>query len=510
MSSASGDGARASGEPVAMSDRDLEAGDVVGEYEITGKLGEGGFGAVYSARHPVIGKLAAVKVIRRELSASQEMVSRFVAEARAANTIRHAHIIDIFNFGQLSDGRHYFVMELLDGLTLDRYLLDHGALDPVLVVTILRGVARALDAAHKKGIVHRDLKPDNIFLTFDDDGHPIPKLLDFGIAKLLGEAGAISGGHKTRTGVPVGTPYYMSPEQCQGQDIDRRTDVYALGVVCFEALAGRLPFTGKSLLEVMNKHASAARPRLSEVRPKIGTTFDDVLRRLMAIERDDRPATVIEAFDLLADAARAAGLDVGSVRMVPASDRRPRSSSDIAHAATVADSSETSDPATRTLGGSERRSPFGLVLVVGLTLAAGIGLYVMSGGLKNDDPRPTGEGSTAPATPAPPPASATVGGTQSATATASAPPAAAKVALKVLTNVKNANAFLDGEALGAAPGEFDVLRAPGKHSLTLKAAGYVERSVDVDLGDAVTVEVKLTPVARPSKTGVNPDLEVPK
>src|SRR5262249_42907069 len=185
----------------------------VGEYRTESKLGEGGFGGVYNAVHPLIGKSAAIKVLSRQFSSNPQMVSRFIAEARAVNQIRHRNIIDIFSFGQLADGRQYYVMELLDGVPFDRYLAEHKRLTLTQAAPILRGVARALDAAHGKGILHRDLKPENVYLVFDEDGGVEAKLLDFGLVKLLGDP---SGSHRTKTGTPMGTPYYMSPEQCRG------------------------------------------------------------------------------------------------------------------------------------------------------------------------------------------------------------------------------------------------------------------------------------------------------
>jgi serine/threonine-protein kinase len=307
------------GDLAAASNADLAPGDVVGEYRVTGKLGEGGFGAVYSAEHPVIGKAAAVKVLRPELSYNRQMVSRFVAEAKAVNTIRHSNIIDIFSFGRLGDGRHYFVMELLEGLSFDEFLERHGPCDPPLLLAIVRGVARALDAAHQKGIVHRDLKPENVFLGFDEDGAPCPKLLDFGIAKLLGESPQ---GHKTATGTPVGTPSYMSPEQCMGATVDHRTDVYSFGVMSFEALSGQLPFDGRTFFEIMTKQATGERPLLSSVRPALGTHFDEPLRRLMAIDPAARPGSLAEALDTLAEAARRSGYDPAARVVVPAALRK--------------------------------------------------------------------------------------------------------------------------------------------------------------------------------------------
>src|SRR5688572_22013295 len=152
-------------------------GQQVGEYVIETKLGEGGFGTVFKAGHPLIGKLVAIKVLNRQYSAQPEMVSRFVAEARAVNQIRDRYIIDIFGFGQLEDGRHYYVMEFLDGLPLADYVDQQGRLALADALPILRSIARALDAAHGKGIAHRDLKPENIFLATESDGTLYPKLL---------------------------------------------------------------------------------------------------------------------------------------------------------------------------------------------------------------------------------------------------------------------------------------------------------------------------------------------
>jgi serine/threonine protein kinase len=193
---------------------DLAPGTMVGKFRVEAKIGEGGFGTVYRAVND-IDKVGAIKVLRLRYSADPEMVSRFKAEARAVNQIRHKNIIDIFEFGALPDGRQYYVMEYLGGMPLDEYLEQVHHLELAAALPILRGIARALDAAHGKGIAHRDLKPENVFLVNDEDRGLEPKLLDFGIAKLLHNQGEQS--HKTRTGAPIGTPYYMSPEQARGR-----------------------------------------------------------------------------------------------------------------------------------------------------------------------------------------------------------------------------------------------------------------------------------------------------
>ena len=207
---------------------------------VEGKLGEGGFGTVYRAVHPLIGKQAAIKVLHRQYSANPQMVSRFIAEARAVNQIRHRNIIDIFSFGQLPDGRQYYVMELLEGAPLDEYLQARGtARRSRRRMPILRGVARALDAAHAKGIVHRDLKPENIFLVRGRGRHAVPEAPR--LRHRQAARRAMGSSHKTQTGAPMGTPYYMSPEQCRGRDVDHRTDIYSFGVMTYEVLTGELP-----------------------------------------------------------------------------------------------------------------------------------------------------------------------------------------------------------------------------------------------------------------------------
>jgi eukaryotic-like serine/threonine-protein kinase len=270
---------------------------MVGEYEIENKIGSGGFGDVYRARHPLIGKQAAVKVLSAELSRSSDVVSRFISEARAVNQIRHKNIIDIFSFGTLPDGRQYYIMELLEGMPLDRYL-EHGqGLTVANALPILRGVARALDAAHEKRIVHRDLKPENVFLTQGELGEIIPKLLDFGIAK-VGEGAS----HKTQSGVIMGTAYYMSPEQSRGKPIDHRSDIYSFGCMIFEILTGRVPFLGDSQTDVLLKHISEAPPLVSSLVPSL-RPIDEAVAAMIAKKADDRPSSAAQAIDALAHLA---------------------------------------------------------------------------------------------------------------------------------------------------------------------------------------------------------------
>ncbi|MFO0667026.1 MAG: serine/threonine-protein kinase [Polyangiaceae bacterium] len=306
---------------------DVPEGMTVGEYRIEVKLGEGGFGAVYRARHPLIGKTAAIKVLSHEFSARPDVASRFVAEARAVNQIQNKNIVDIFSFGTLPDGRLYYIMELLQGEGFDAYLERHDALDVRTAMPIFRAVARALDAAHAKGIFHRDLKPENVFLKQEEDGTIVPKLLDFGIAKLSSD---IEKAHKTRTGVAIGTPSFMSPEQSKGEDIDGRTDVYAFGVLVYVTLTGVLPFTGNSTVEILMKQITEPAKAPSSVRPGLPPEIDAPILAMMAKDRNERPRTVGLALDSLCAALGiATPTTTASVEMAatipPAAHSEPRS-----------------------------------------------------------------------------------------------------------------------------------------------------------------------------------------
>ncbi len=276
---------------------ELACGTMVGEYCIEQVIGKGGFGTVYRATHPLIGKQVAIKVLARRYSADPAIVSRFVAEAKAVNQIRHRNIIDIFSFGQLEDGRHYYVMEYLDGEPFDVYLREHGPMPLGEAVPILRAVARALDAAHAKGIAHRDLKPENIFLARDSEGARFPKLLDFGIAKLLAPEEDVR--HRTGTGVPIGTPYYMSPEQCRGRDVDHRTDIYSFGVLAYRVLTGAYPFEGDDYMDLMFKQVQQEPPPPSSKNPRLPPSVDNAIAWMMRKDRALRPPTVTEGVTAL-------------------------------------------------------------------------------------------------------------------------------------------------------------------------------------------------------------------
>lgn len=279
------------------------AGWMAGEYRLGRKLGEGGFGAVYEAVHPLLKRRAAVKVLHRIAGSDSDAVLRFVAEARAVNQIRNRHIIDIFSFGKLSDGRHFYVMDLLEGEPLDRYLARERRSSVATTIQLLRPIAEALDAAHAAGVVHRDLKPQNIYLIWDANGETVPKLLDFGMAKLLGESPI-----HTVSGTPLGTPLYMSPEQARGDQVDGRSDVYALGVLCHELLTGQLPITGENTIAVLMAHIIQAPAHVSDVCADLPPELDAPVLRMLEKKPELRPESATLALTELSEAAERAGL----------------------------------------------------------------------------------------------------------------------------------------------------------------------------------------------------------
>jgi serine/threonine protein kinase len=262
----------------------------LGEYELRSRIGVGGMGFVYDGIQPLIGKRVAVKVLRPELAQAPEQVARLLAEARAVNAIRHRGIIDIFGFGQVPDGRQYIVMEFLDGQPLDAYMAEKGRLPPTEALSILDEVLAALGAAHGAGVVHRDLKPSNIFLVKEPGGSRYVKLLDFGLAK-QGQGGATGRTAQTRTDMVVGTPEYMAPEQARGQAVGPMTDLYAMGVVTFEMVTGRLPFIGTSPVDLLMKHVDARPPRPSEFVHELPPALDAFILQMLTKDPEARPGS---------------------------------------------------------------------------------------------------------------------------------------------------------------------------------------------------------------------------
>ena len=482
---------------------DLTYGRMVGEYSIECKLGQGGFGEVYQAVHPVIGKRAAVKILHPRFSAKPEIIARFVAEARAANQIRHHNIVDVFSFGVLDDGRHYFVMELLEGAPLEAYLERRGRLEAPEVLALLEPVARALDAAHAAGIAHRDLKPENVFLQLSDDGQVYPRLLDFGVAKLLVDKTG-DRGFKTRTGIPVGSPRYMSPEQCQGHEVDHRTDVYAFGIMTHRMLAGSLPFEAQTAFDQMLMHVGAEPPRVSSVCPEVPASFDEPILRMLAKRPEERFSSMIEAWQALEAAALQAGADRGEWAAGPAvtqslidlgAERRTRVDEEMARQARTADS-RSSESALST----RARWILGVGGIAGIAIAIAM-VVPLSRGARDTT---IGAPSVAPHSPN------AVLSAQPQPADSTPPPQPSAMRVTVRARPTDAEVYLGDVRLGVAPGPFIIPAPSGSVQLTVRAPGHQPSTIEVEPGAERVVGVALKPSARPaSGTPVPTDLEYP-
>jgi len=290
------------------------SGLVAGKYEVVRLIGRGGMGSVWEGRHASLGTKVAVKFIDREHAESEEARSRFVTEARAAATIETRHAIRIFDHGMTDEGRPYIVMELLVGEALDARIDRLGHVSLHETARVLGQVCRALQRAHDAGIIHRDLKPENIFLVHaTDDDEETAKVLDFGIAKILGPPGE-SLTSSTKTGAVLGTPYYMSPEQARGlKHLDHRSDLWSLGVIAYRCVTGQLPFEGESVGDLLVKICTSTPPRPSTTMPGLPPSFDGWFQKALAREPGDRFASASELGDGL---ALCAGL---SIRRGPAS-----------------------------------------------------------------------------------------------------------------------------------------------------------------------------------------------
>ncbi len=284
-----------------------------GRYKIERQVGEGGMGVVYLARHVVIEKAVAIKVLRAEVAADESVVKRFVLEARAASRIGHPNIIDVTDFGTTREGLTYQVMEFLEGKTLNQVLKENTYLELPRALAIIAQMARALGAAHDKGIVHRDLKPENVFLLERDGRSDFVKIVDFGIAKVQPTDGNASEQRLTRVGTVFGTPEYMAPEQAAGRtDVDLRADIYALGTILYEMLAGRVPHRGATTVNTLAMQMLDEPAPMRSYRPdlEISADLERVIMQSLAKKREARFASMPDFLHALEEVTSKTELDL--------------------------------------------------------------------------------------------------------------------------------------------------------------------------------------------------------
>jgi len=465
--------------PAALADDSLIGFVLADKYRVVRQIGRGGMGIVYEGEHVGLGKRVAIKLKLEKYANDAEALTRFQREALAASRIGSAHIIDVSDIGTAPDGRAFVVMELLEGSPLSRVLETGGPMAPVRAIHIMRQVLRAVGAAHDKAIVHRDLKPDNIFLVDKDGQRDFVKLLDFGISKVIDPDLEVAATKLTTTGVVIGTPLYMAPEQALGSEVDHRADIYACGVILYEMLAGRPPFDGATYAVLVGKLLTQEPDHLAAVRSGLPAALVAAVHRALDKEPSNRFA---------------------SAEMFAASLPGDRTPSMIELAGTL--DSGMAIPLTKPA--KPRPSTARPWLAVGAATLVGIAtatvVIVTQQGKAPASAPPTA------VTPATSPGSAVK---VEPIAPAPAPAAAPETGLlDVKSTPPGASVTIDGNRIGTAP--ISVTLRPGPHHLRIELAGHtsIEEDEEVRAGERSSVVVAL-PEAPRDKTVTRPPVIKP-
>jgi serine/threonine-protein kinase len=469
------DGQKLPGAPVRNSVDSLVGQTIDGRYVVESLLGEGGMGHVYAARHAIIDKRVAIKVLRKEQAQDEAAAQRFIVEAKAASKIGHQNIVDITDFGVLPEGNAYFVMEYLHGPTLGKLIHELRQMPFLRIIAITTQAARGLMAAHAKSIIHRDLKPENIF-AIEKDGHAdFVKIVDFGIAKDIK-----AGKRLTAVGMVLGTPEYMSPEQATGQETDHRVDQYALGCIVYEMLTGDVPFKGENAPKTLTKHVFEPVVAPSKLRPDIPPVLERIVLRMLHKKPAERFADMRELIDALEVADRE--LRAGGTAVVPRL-RKPAAPTDVI------------DRLPRS------RAPlFALAGLAALVLGGAAVTAVVTRHPPAAAPSAAAP-SAAPAVGSVAPAPAAAPGVVPA-------PTSADVELQLTTVPAGAEVLLDREQVGTSP---VTVRRPRSESatVTVRRTGYRDVTRTLMLDRDQSVEIVLQPKQAKVATRANPGFGTP-
>jgi eukaryotic-like serine/threonine-protein kinase len=457
----------------------------IGNYRVTSLLGEGGMGVVYLAQHPVFGRKVAIKLLHAVLARDTDIVARFFNEARAIHMVAHENIVEILDFGQTPDGQPYFIMEYLSGESLSD-AIARGPMATEQVEAIGVQMCRALGAAHGKGIVHRDLKPHNVQLVIKADGSLQVKILDFGVAKIL-ESPDGTNSVKTRTGSLMGTPLYMSPEQCKGAGVlDHRTDIYSLGVILFEMLSGRPPFNAEGVGELFAKHMLEDPPPVTDFVPSAPAHLAAAIMKSLAKDAAARFQNMEDFRKAIVGEVRVTAPATTGVRRLPNAQNTMAQTISARASTTLSSASSEIDDALELKPKRTKR-----FVLAGGAAALGLAAFLL---FKDNTPPP-----------APPPV-ATTTTTVAPPTSAPAPPAPVKKTVTIRFEAEPAGAHVirkkDDKDLGVVPIEIQLAKEAGKagsEALTyvLRLPGYKDRQLTADVSMDRTFHVSLEKAAAP-------------
>ena len=477
-------------------------GDVVGSYRITGQIGAGGMGAVYEAEHLLLGRRAAVKVLLPDRCSDKEIVERFFNEARATTRIQHPGIVKIYDYGHLESGNAFIIMELLEGESLGTRLKREGKFSATQSIAIARHIAGLLSEAHRHGIIHRDLKPDNVFLVPDP---ALPrgeraKVLDFGIAKLADDEEGSS--LQTKTGTLMGTPVYMSPEQCRGAGgVDHRSDIYALGCVLYQMLCGRPPFIAEGSGEIIAAHIHVEPTPLRVYEESVPSSLEKVVMKLLQKDVAERYQTMEEVIEALNGAVPfSVGVPEPSLAASghfaaaqTETDLEPVGA-EFGEGTTLASTARHSAPQTAVTAPKKSGKSLMAVVGVGVLVAAAIAAVVVTRGrdgqsaivaqIEPSDARvaevakqtPVAEPVPEPAKPLPEPAKVS----KTVVLTIESEPPGARIYRQS-----------DGVRLGETPFDVSVRRGKGIAAFYLKKTGYHRASIEVSTTEDARIATPL-------------------
>jgi serine/threonine-protein kinase len=471
-----GNHTRAFGSGMLGMPAELPPGTLLGDWRVEAKIGEGGMGTVYAASHDLIGKRAALKVIRAEHCTDPGAAARLLQEARVVNQISHKNIVDIFYAGELADGRPFLVMELLSGKTLSDRLAE-GRLPSIEAIEVLLQVCAALGAAHSHGVIHRDLKPDNIVLA-ETHGGTVVKLLDWGIAKLTAPDAASA----TGCGTLIGTPRYIAPEQARGKRVGEKTDIYSLGAIAYELFLESPPFTADNVADLLAAHLREPVVPPREVWPEIPEELDRLLLAMLAKEPAERPPlddVVATLSRVRAELRRRSGHeDTVEPTPAPVAINVPEALAPVEQALGEVALADThhADVAPPPQSRGWRIATAAAITAITIVVLAGLATLFAPGRRVIASARTFAVGEAA----------------------AEDPPAPTTTSLDLRFTPEHATVLVDGAPVASQHGRVEATITPGTHTIELRADGFepYQRSLEVGPG-ALLLAVDLDRVTAP-------------